>query len=98
MNGARKLGSLLMGEMKATGNYTAGEPALRFGTIETDLALKPDALQYSIPDGEYLLCSPCADSIAEGNRVVIAQIGSNFVVIGVLAGEETEEGTEEESE
>lgn len=84
MSGMSNLGGLLRNQMRATSQYEIGETNLRFGTIESGLGLKPDALSYTVPSGDYLVCAHCG-SVAVGDRVVLAQIGSNFVILGVLS-------------
>lgn len=85
MSGVSKLGGLLRGQMHAVSKYETGETNLRFGTIESGLALKPDGLSYTVPRGDYLVCASCADALAVGDRVVVGQIGSNYVILGILS-------------
>ena len=84
MNNCEKLGGLLMSEMKSTGQHAVGEKNLRFGTIVGNYGLDLDGLSYTVPRRDSLIARACYDYLSVGHRVLVAQVGSNYVVVDVL--------------
>lgn len=84
-DGFNRLGRVLQGRMSEMG---ATSPILDFGTIRKDLALIPDDCDDIIFEpGEYEILSRADDwKVQSGDRVVIAWVGSEVVVLGKIGG------------
>lgn len=84
-DGFNRLGRVLQGRMSEIGSTS---PMIDFATIRKDLALIPDDCDDIILEkGEYeVLFTSDKWNVKGGDRVVIAWIGSEVVVLGKIGG------------
>lgn len=82
--GINKLGRVLQ---KRMGEVAYTPPSIDLGTIRSDMALVPDGLNLVIPRGDYsVMRHNEALDLDGGDRVVVAWIDSEPVVLGKIGG------------
>ncbi len=84
--GARRLARVLDARIKEHG----GTPPLDFGTIGRNAALTADTYPVPIPEGDYCIC--CTPVFRAGDRVLVAWVGSEAVVVDKIAGSDEMRG------
>lgn len=84
-DGFNRLGRVLQGRMSKVAETDA---VIDFGTIKGNLALVPDGYEdIIVPKGDYsVLINGRKWTPSSGDRVVIAWVGSEIVVLGKLGG------------
>ena len=80
--GTNKLARVLAKRMKKEGEIPV---FLEFGAIKNNNSLSTDSFPVSIPKGEYLVLENVSkDVINPGDRVLVAWVGNDAVVIDVV--------------
>ena len=85
MSSVQKFGSLLRAEMHKVSKYNIGFSKIALARIANGRGLKIDGLDYTIPNGDYLICSSCADDLIYGKRVLVAFFNDEPIVIDTIA-------------
>lgn len=81
--GMNRLANVLSGRMKKE-MLSAVDLPFDFGTIGNDMGLVTDAYPEVIPKGEYLVCRQPAAELISGDRVLVAWVADDAVVIDVI--------------
>lgn len=80
--GTNKLARVLSNRMK---KESESPMVLEFGAIKSNNSLSTDSFPVSIPAGEYLVLENVSkDTIKSGDRVLVAWVGNDAVVIDVV--------------
>lgn len=85
MNNVQKLGSLFRSEMHKVSKYNIGFSKIALARIANGRGLKIDGLDYTIPNGDYLICKSCADDLIYGKRVLVAFFNDEPIVVDTIA-------------
>lgn len=85
-NNIQRLGETLAARMKKTAK-AAVNIVTEYGTINQNMTLTPDSLQVEIPRGDYMITS--GQNPQPGQRVTIAWVGNDPVIIGAASTDAT---------
>lgn len=78
MPGTNKLARVIAGRMKLECDFPL---VLDFGGLEKDKSLVTNTFPIPIPAGSYAVCSKAAEELKAGDRVLVAWVGNDAVVI-----------------
>lgn len=87
MPGTNKLARVISSRMK---KECESPLVLDFAEIKGNRMLVTNTFPVPIPEGSYTICSKVSDKLKQGDRVLVAWVGNDAVVIDKIRPEEGE--------